>query len=221
MDNTEELIKHSVAYLNQHKKDFLDNYTSGVKFHDPKLAFFTAGMSGIGKTEYAISLKEQMSYLLHIDTDEIREFFRPIGYDGDNSSIYQKASSKGFDLLFNHALKKNYSLILDSNFANIAKATQNVERLLKRDYLVNIAYLYDDPQKCFEYAALRETVTHRKVPLDVFKRSDTNSYKTVLAIKEQFGNNVLLDFADARSGILHENTDITTIKNTIGENYDS
>jgi len=109
MNNNKEIIKYSIEYLNQHKKDFLDSYTYNVELHDPKLAFFTAGMSGVGKTEYAISLKEQMSYLLHIDTDEIREYFRPIGYDGDNSSIYQKASSKGFDLLFNHALKKSYS----------------------------------------------------------------------------------------------------------------
>lgn len=41
-------------------------------------------MSGVGKTEFSIFLKENNQNLLHIDTDEIREFFRPVGYDGQN-----------------------------------------------------------------------------------------------------------------------------------------
>jgi len=215
----EEIINDSVEYIKQRKNEFLKVYTSDVETIDPKVAFFTAGMSGVGKTEYAISLKENMPFLVHIDTDDIREFFRAHGYNGNNSSLYQKASSKGFDFLFNEVLKKNYSLILDSNFASISKATQNVERLLKRDYNVNIIYLYDDPQKCFEYAALRETVTHRKVPLDVFKKSNINSYKTVIKIKELFEDEIILDFVDARNSMMYENTDITTIEKCIGENY--
>jgi 2-phosphoglycerate kinase len=57
-------------------------------------------MSGVGKTEIATFLKEIDNNILHIDTDEIREFFRLICYDGQNSDIFQKASSKGFSELF-------------------------------------------------------------------------------------------------------------------------
>ena len=78
------------------KKDFIETYTQNVKPTDEKIAIFTAGMSGVGKTELATFLTEQNPNLLHIDTDEIREFFRPIGYDGQNSNLYQKVASRGF-----------------------------------------------------------------------------------------------------------------------------
>jgi len=46
---------------------------------------------------------------------------KAIGYDGQNSNLFQKAS---FNELFTYALKHKLSLILDSNFANIKKVTQ-------------------------------------------------------------------------------------------------
>jgi len=88
MNTDEEIIKQSITYLNQNKKDFLEAYTKNVEPSENKIAIFTAGMSGVGKTELATFLKEENPKLLHIDTDEIREFFRPIGYDGQNSNLY-------------------------------------------------------------------------------------------------------------------------------------
>jgi len=177
-------------------------------------------MSGVGKTELAMTLKEEMPALLHVDTDEIREFFRPIGYDGQNSDLFQKAASRGFSELFSYALKKNFSLILDSNFANIHVAIKNIERLLNRGYKVMVMYLYDEPKKCFEYAIRREIVTHRKVPEDVFISSNINSYLTVLYIKDHFEDRVVLDFIDFRSGQTYEDIDSKYLKSIIGENFD-
>jgi hypothetical protein len=149
-------------------------------------------MSGAGKTELSIFFKELNPYTLHIDTDNIREFFRPIGYDGQNSDLFQKASSRGFNELFTYSLKQSFSIILDSNFANLDIAISNIERLLKRGYIIDIYYLYNDPKVCFEYATPREVVTHRKVPKEVFIRSNINSYKTVLEIKALFKGKINL-----------------------------
>ena len=57
---------------------------------------------------------------------------------------------------------------MDSNFANIDVAIQNIKRLLKKSYKIDILYLYDYQERCYEYATRRELVTHRKVPKDVF-----------------------------------------------------
>ncbi len=220
MKTDDEIIKESIQYLNDNKQDFFKIYTNGIKPSEYKGAIFTAGMSGVGKTELAIFLKEQNPNLLHIDTDEIREFFRPIGYNGQNSTLYQKASSRGFSELFTYALKNNLSLILDSNFANIAVAIKNIERLLKREYMINVMYLYNYPKLCFEYATRRELVTHRKVPQEVFLRSNINSYLTVLDIKDKFQDKVTLDFADARNASVYEDIDSNYLKELIGENFD-
>ncbi|MDQ7047861.1 MAG: zeta toxin family protein [Sulfurovum sp.] len=221
MNLDEEKIKESIQYFNQNKKVFLTDYTKNIELSTEKIALFTAGMSGVGKTELAIFLKESNPNLLHIDTDEIREFFRAIGYDGKNASLYQKGASRGFSELFTYALKNQFSLIMDSNFANIEIAIKNIERLLKKSYRIEILYLYDYPEKCFEYATRRELVTHRKVPKDVFLRSDVNSYKTVLEIKERFKERVNLHFFDKRENKNYQNIEFDFLKNSIGEMYDN
>ena len=220
MKTNEETISQSIAYLNENKKHFLETHTKNITLSTDKVAIFTAGMSGVGKTELAIFLKEEDATLLHIDTDEIREFFRPIGYNGQNASLYQKVASRGFSELFSYSVKRGYSLIMDSNFAHIEVAILNINRLLKKSYKIKIFYLYDYPQVCYEYATRREIVTHRKVPKDVFTRSNINSYKTVLEIKALFKEQIELTFFDNRYGRIYTDIDTAFLKEHIGENFD-
>ena len=215
-----EIEKDAIQYLNDKKQVFLERYSEGIEPLDDKSVIFTAGMSGVGKTEFAIFLKEEMENMLHIDTDEIRKFFIPIGYDGQNSDDFQKVASRGFNELFNYAMKQNYSMILDSNFASTGQARQNIERLLKRGYNIQIVYFYNEPEKCFEYAIEREVVTHRHVPKDVFMRSNENSYKTVLEIKTIFKEKVTLNFVDRRDERYYEDIDEKLLKEKIGENFE-
>ena len=223
MESDEKAIRQSIQYLNKNKRDFIEYYVKDAKPQKKKTAIFTAGMSGVGKTELAKFFKEQNSDLLHIDTDEIREFFRPVGYNGQNSDLFQKVASRGFSELFTYALKNDLSLIMDSNFANIEMAKQNIGRLIKKSYEIDIFYLYDYEQLCFEYAQRREIVTHRKVPKDVFLRSNTESYKTILAIKELFKEQVTINFFDKRENDkndIYNNIEVETIKDLIGEDFD-
>ena len=215
-----DLEQKAIDYLNEHKQAFLEFYTRDIEASDDKYVIFTAGMSGVGKTEFAIFLKEENSNILHIDTDEIRKFFTPIGYDGQNSNEFQKSASRGFSKLFDYALKKGYSLILDSNLASNTQAQQNIERLFKRGYNIQIVYLYNTPDACFKYATEREVVTHRRVPKDVFIRSNENSYKTVLKIKSLFKEQVTLNFIDKCDDSYYQDIDEVFLENKIGEDFE-
>ena len=209
------------TYLNENKQLFFESYTSGIKPREEKVAYLTAGMSGVGKTEFAIYLKEQIDNLLHLDTDEIRKFYEPVGYDGQNSDLFQSAASRGFNKLFDYALKKGYSLILDTNLSSVGQAKANIERLLKREYNIHIFYFYHYPEKCFEYATEREVVTHRRVPKDVFIKSNENSYKTILEIKSLYGEKVTLHFIDRRDDSYHTDIDEGYLQEKIGENFET
>lgn len=215
-----ELERTSIEYLNTYKQQFLEEYTKDIAVIDDKLAIFTAGMSGVGKTEFAVYLKEKNRNLLHIDTDEIRKFFQEVGYNGQNSDVFQKVASRGFNELFNYSIKNGYSLILDSNLASINQAVQNIERLLKRGYNIQIYYLYNEPKVCFKYATTREVVTRRKVPKDVFVRSNTNSYRTIIEIKSIFKEKVILNFFDKRENTFYNNISVEALTRAIGENFD-
>ncbi|WP_313957451.1 zeta toxin family protein [Aliarcobacter cryaerophilus] len=175
----------------------------------------------IGILTFLIKKATKSGKILHIDTDEIRNFFEPIGYDGQNSNAFQKVASRGFNELFNFAIKNNYSMILDSNFSNVSQAIQNIERLLKRGYNISIYYIYNDPKVCFEYATRREIVTHRKVPKDVFVRSNENSYRTVLEIKNIFKEKLTLNLIDKRDDSFYNDVDENFLKIKLGEYFEN
>lgn len=204
MTNIEE---KALAYLKENKKDFLNKYLNGFETQDIKTAIFTAGASGAGKTEYAISRKEKEPFLLHMDIDEIRNFFSSIGYDGSNSSDYQKPASKGVNWLFDRATKKGFSFILDSNFAEATIAQSNIQRLLDKGYVIEINYIFRNIQKSFEFAKKRESITKRKVPLDVVKSSFKNSFDTTLLIKSIFQDAIILNIFDRENDIIYEDVD--------------
>lgn len=111
-------------------------------------------------------------------------------------------------------------MILDSNLASKTQAKQNIERLLKRGYNINIMYLYNNPLKCFKYATEREVVTHRRVPKDVFIRSNENSYQTIIEIKSLFKEKVTLNFIDKRDDSYHQNIDEFFLQEEIGEYFE-
>jgi len=111
----------AIQYLNENKQEFLELYSSGIEPSEEKYVIFTAGMSGVGKTETSETLAKEDKTLLHIDTDKIRDFFQPVGYNGQNSDAFQKIASRGFNELFNYAMKNGYSMILDTNLASIGQ----------------------------------------------------------------------------------------------------
>jgi UDP-N-acetylglucosamine kinase len=219
--NDKQLIVDAIAYLNETKKVFLQKYTDNIESSPNREAFLTAGMSGVGKTEFAKFLKENDKNLLHIDTDAIREYFTAVGYNGQNSDIFQEPASKGFSKLFDYALKKGYSIILDSNLSNIEKATQNIDRLLNKNYAVNIFYLYNEPEKCYKFTRTREVLTKRKVPYDVFVKSNLDSYKTVTKLKNQFQDDIILNYIDKKNDILHNNITLERLNQEVGVYFDN
>ena len=202
-----EIEEKAIKYLKENKKGFLDKYLDGFVTQDIKTAIFTAGASGAGKTEYAISRKEKEPFLLHMDIDDVRNFFSPIGYNGTNSSDYQKTASKGVNWIFDRATKKGYSFILDSNFAEASIAQSNIQRLLDKEYIIQINYIFRNIDKSYEFAKKRESITKRKVPMEVVKNSFKNSFDTTLLIKSIFKETIILNLIDRENDIIHEDID--------------
>lgn len=202
-----KIEEKSLEYLKVNKKEFLDKYLNVLVMQDIKTAIFTAGASGAGKTEYAISRKAKEPFLLHMDIDNVREFFKPIGYNGTNSSDYQRPASKGVNWIFDRATKKGYSFILDSNFAEASIAQSNIKRLLDKDYIIEINYIFRDIQKSYEFAKKRESITKRKVPMEIVKKSFKNSFDTTLLIKSIFKETIVLNLIDRENDTIHEDID--------------
>lgn len=195
--NKEQIEKEAIQYLKNTKKDFCITYLKNCLPLENKLAIFTAGSSGSGKTEFAEFITEQEENIIHLDIDSIREYFIPIGYNGSNSELYQKPSSWGVHYLFDEAVKKKgLSIIMDSNFSSYELANRNIKSLIKRGYNIEIYYIYDDLKKCFLYTKKREAITKRKVPEDVFFNSVIKSRETVINIKKEYQDIITLNLID-------------------------
>ena len=183
---------------------------------DEKIAYFTAGPSGAGKTEFIQQFLEVEQNLLHLDIDTIRSFFTSIGYDGSNSDMFQKPASWGVQFLFDEAIKeRNLSLVIDSNLSHFQTAKENMVKLLKQNYKIDIFYVYNDLEKCFLYTKKRESVTNRAVPENIFFRSVVKSRSTTYEIKKLFVQNITLNVIDKRDDSYYEDIDCKKFKEII------
>ncbi len=212
----EEIEQKAIKYLKDTKEDFFNTYLKDCLPLDEKIAIFTAGSSGSGKTEFAEFILEQEQNLIHLDIDSIREYFSSIGYNGTNSKLFQKPSSWGVHFLFDEAVKKKgLSIIMDSNFSSFELANRNIKSLIKRGYNIEVYYIYDDLKKCFLYTKKRETITKRTVPEDVFFNSVTKSRETVIKIKKEYENSITLNLIDKTTNSEYIDISVELFENTI------
>ncbi len=201
-----EIEQIAIKYLKENKAYLFEIYLNTKLPIDEKIAYFTAGPSGAGKTEFIQKFIEIESNLLHLDVDVVRDFFKSVGYNGKNSDLFQKPASWGVQFLFDEAIKNmNLSLVVDSNLSHFQTAKENMLKLLKQNYKIEIFYVYNDLEKCFLYTKKRETVTSRVVPEDVFFKSVFKSRSTTYEIKKMFSKDIILNVIDKRDNSYYEN----------------
>ena len=201
-----EIEQEAIVYLKKHRKLLYDTYLTNYIPTDEKVAYFTAGPSGAGKTEFTIEFLKNQNSIFHLDIDLVRDFFKPLGYDGKNSDLFQKPASYGVQFLFDEIVKnRELSLIVDSNLSHFQTAKENVVKLLKHNYKIEIFYIYNELEKCFLYTKKRESVTKRVVPEDVFFKSVVYSRSTTSKIKTLFDSSVILNIIDKRNNRIYKN----------------
>jgi UDP-N-acetylglucosamine kinase len=201
-----EIEKEAIAYLKANMDQFYSTFLDGHEVLSEKIAFFTAGPSGAGKTEFVQGILNVESDLVHLDIDSVREFFFSIGYDGSNSDLFQKPSSYGVQYLFEEIINsRGYSFVLDSNLAKLQTASENFVKLLERGYKIELYYIYNDLETCYLYTKKREVITKRVVPEDVFIKNAIQSRVTVYELKKRFNDKIVLNVIDKKNSRQYEN----------------
>lgn len=115
-------------------------------------------------------------------------------------------ANRAVQTLFDEIVKRRgLSLVLDSNLSHLQTANENMVKLLKNGYRIEIFYIYNDLGKCLSYTKLREEVTKRTVPIKVFFNSVLKSRVTTYEIKKQFSEQIVLNVIDKRDKQMYEN----------------
>jgi len=160
---------------------------------------FMAGSPGAGKTEFSKSFdpdifkitQDQDTKIVRIDADEIR-FLIP-QFTGSNSSVIQRAASKGVDILFDHVQKKSQNAIVDGTFANYDISFRNLKRALGRGRSVGIFYIYQDPVVAWNFTKKREKIEKRNISKRIFIDAFFSAKDNVNKVKEILKDKIIVD----------------------------
>ncbi len=186
--------KEALSYAKAEKKTIAKELTSLTDFPADKypVSVFMAGSPGAGKTEASIALIEKLdSSVIRIDPDDLRNRFQ--SYTGNNSSLFQAATSVLIEKIHDFALNQDQSFLLDGTLSNYEKAKSNIERSLKRKRTVQILYVYQEPHYAWMFVLKRERMEGRRIPIETFIHQYFAARNVVNKLKYEFGKEVRLD----------------------------
>jgi Zeta toxin. len=156
------------------------------------VAVFMAGSPGAGKTEASQALIEKLGGpVLRIDPDDYRELVP--GYNGRNSSLFQRAVSRFVDKVLDEAFRKGQSFILDGTLSNYDVASRDVGRALTKGRLVQVLYVFQDPCQAWRFVKDREALDGRHVPVEVFIEQYFSARDVVNRLKDELGRKIQVD----------------------------
>ena len=191
-DEENKISNEAIKYIKNNKKDLVSKFTKEVKSSTSPESYFMAGSPGAGKTEYFKRFidgvkKDTGASIVRIDGDEIREILPQ--YNGSNSFLFQRAISKGVDILYDYALHNKLTLLLDTTFCG-KQALDNVKRSIDKKRKVYIFYLYQDPLNSWKLTKARESKEGRMVPIEVFVDHFFTAKDNVNEAKRIFGDKI-------------------------------
>ncbi|EPJ45330.1 MAG: zeta toxin family protein [Osedax symbiont Rs1] len=208
----EEKAIHDIAMAfvrrKANKKAIAKKYVDAYPREENPVSIFMAGSPGAGKTEIARQLLFQLDgSALHIDNDELRGEFE--AYNGANSHLFQAPATRLVEAIHDRALKRKVSFILDSTLSDFDKAKQNIERSLNKERHVEILFVYQNPEKAWEFVMAREKLEGRRVPPEIFVTQFISSQVVVNELKSYFGQSikmgVLVKNLDGSAKLYHSN----------------
>lgn len=198
----ENISEKAFKFAKKNKRFIIDKFIGGEVHPNKNPVFiFMAGAPGAGKTEFSkwlinILEKKLTNGIVRIDADEVREIFRPLGYNGRNSDIYKRGCIKGVEILFDNCLKNKYHIIVDGTFASRSVAQRNIQSAIEINAAIFIFYIYQDPLVAWGFTKIREKEEGRTINKEMFVSSLFNSIANVNFIKQQYKERVEVDLVE-------------------------
>jgi predicted ABC-type ATPase len=152
-----------------------------------------AGSPGSGKTEFSRNLikiieEGRECRVVRIDSDEIRELIPE--YTGNNSYLFQMATTLIVEKMHDYVLQQSQNFILDGTLWKYEKATENINRSLQKNRPVFIFYNYQKPEVAWRFTQAREELEGRNIKKSVFIDQFLGARETIQKISDELGNQI-------------------------------
>lgn len=192
----QEIQDRAILFAKANKKAIAKRVTDPEIFPGElnPVSVFMAGSPGAGKTEASIELLATLDgpdRILRIDPDELRSEFSD--YDGANAWLFQGASSILVEKIHDFALRQKQTFLLDGTLSRYTVAEQNIERSLAKDRLVQILYVYQQPQFAWKFVKAREKAEGRRIRPEVFVEQFFAAKEVVQQLKVKFQQDIKID----------------------------
>jgi hypothetical protein len=189
----QDIRERAIAFAKENKKIIAKRLTSKEIYpkESEPVSIFMAGSPGAGKTEASVALIETVGPTIRIDPDELRSEFP--GYTGGNAHLFQGAVSIVVDKMLDEVFANGQSFVLDGTLTNERRACDNIDRSLKRNRLVQILYVYQDPCQAWQFVCAREALEGRRIDLEAFITQYFEARRVVNALKVQYGADIKID----------------------------
>jgi len=195
----EEIRLAAVEFAKRNKIRIAKELTDPAKYAPDiiPVSVFMAGSPGAGKTEFSKNLikileKDKERQVVRIDNDEIRPLIP--GYVGNNSHLFQGATSLIVEKIHDLVLHQGQSFILDNTFAQYEKAADNIRRSLKKVRPVFIFYIYQKPETAWRFTQAREEIEGRNIPNSAFIEQFLGARISINRVFNEFKDKVSIFF---------------------------
>ncbi len=221
----ERIEQEAVEYAKKNRTVIARRLTDPVIFipETHPVSVFMAGSPGAGKTEASIELLNLKgadgTKVLRIDPDELREELP--GYTGDNAWLFQHAVVLLVERIHDFALDQQQSFLLDGTLSSYGVAEKNIQRSLKRGRMVQILYVYQEPEQAWKFVQAREAAEGRRIQPEDFVRQYFAAREVVNRLKTQLGKDIQVDLLMKNNDGSHRfyRAGVDQIDNHIPEKY--
>ena len=225
----EEIRIQAVVLAKRNKVRIAKELTDPAKYEPDAMSIsvFMAGSPGAGKTEFSKNLikileKDHDGHVVRIDNDEIRQLIP--GYIGNNSHLFQGATSLIVEKMHDLVLHRGQSFILDNTFAQYEKAADNIRRSLEKSRPVFIFYIYQKPETAWKFTQAREKDEGRSIPKAAFIKQFLGARESINRVSEEFKGKVTIflvkkNFEDNSDESIYKIQEREQIDRYIGEEY--
>lgn len=215
----------AIEYAKKHRNEVARRFTDPAIFvpEANPVSVFMAGSPGAGKTEASIELINLKgadgAKVLRIDPDELRE--RLPGYTGENSWLFQRAVIPIVERIHDLALKQKQSFLLDGTLSSYGVAERNIGRSLEKGRMVQILYVYQDPQQAWQFVQAREAAEGRRIQPEDFLRQYFAARDVVNRLKAELGKRIQVDLLMKNNDGSHRfyRAGVDQVDNHIPEKY--
>jgi len=191
----DEFEKLSITKKKRYVAKLLIERSKAQSIPEPKtpLAIVMAGVPGAGKTEFLDTFSELLEArgfmaFIRIDLDEIVEIYP--GYTPKTDAQFRSQGNHVVAAVVDIAKDGRYNMMIDGTFSGTSGASlQNIDRLLRAGYRVQMFFMHDEANISWKYTRAREKITQRGIDLAGFKRACVNVSTNLRAAVDAYESN--------------------------------